>query len=511
MVVVAVLATGPVMTTPAIACPFCNAVSQTLRQEMAAMDAVVIASATQSSLTRNADTGEVSMKIESILKGGTFVDVGGEVNAIYYGEVTIGRRFMLSGVDPPNLQWSCLPVNERSEAYVKKVAEMDTAEPIDRLRFYYPFLQDDESMLARDAYDEFAITPYDVVKALGPEMNHDELVGWIKDPETSTDRKRLFLTMLGVCGDAKDLPFLEEMLRSTQKSTRGGLDALIACYLTLGGEKGLPLINELFLNNTDAAYADTYAAIMAVRFHGTEGDVIPRSALVESLHHVLERKDLADLVIPDLARWNDWSQIDRLTELFIAADPENNWIRVPVVNYLRACPLPEADVALEKLSEVDPESVKRANTFFSIPVPARDTSGDGTSLDRPATDKVASLRPTGVATKSRATTGLVTTGLVTTGLATTGLVKPVRLNHPIAELTRPAGKLSRPIAELAARQGLPPVGSITPPLALASDTNPWAMIRVLTMAVATLVIAMGLLLSGGAKPVRQSSSSQHKF
>ena len=48
----------------------------------------------------------------------------------------------------------------------------------------------------------------------------------------------LYLTMLGVCGDEKNLPFLEKMLRSTQKSTRGGLDALIACYLTLGRRKG---------------------------------------------------------------------------------------------------------------------------------------------------------------------------------------------------------------------------------------------------------------------------------
>ena len=55
--------------------------------------------------------------------------------------------------------------------------------------------------------------------------------------------------------------------------------------------------------------------------------------------------------------------------MFIKADAENNWIRVPVVNYLRACPLPEAEKALEKLKEVDPESVRRANTFFSIPVP----------------------------------------------------------------------------------------------------------------------------------------------
>lgn len=465
----------------ASACPFCNAVSQTLRQEMAAMDAVVIASATQSSLTRNADTGEVSMKIEAILKGDAFVTVGAEVNAIYYGEVSIGRRFMLSGVDPPNMQWSCLPVNQRSEAYVKKVAELADAEPLDRLRFYYPFLQDEESMLARDAYDEFAVTPYEVVKSLAPEMNHDQLVEWIKDPETSTDRKRLFLTMLGVCGDAKDLPFLEEMLRSTQKSTRGGLDALIACYLTLAGEQGLPLVDELFLNNNDAAYADTYAAIMAVRFHGTEGDVIQRSALVESLHHVLGRKDLADLVIPDLARWSDWSQIDRLTELFISADPENNWIRVPVVNYLRACPLPEAEVALEKLSEVDPESVKRANTFFSIPVPWCDTTGDGTSVTPAAQPSL--------------------------GKPSLEKLSPSKLGAAQPFSPAKIGRLGRPIAELAARQGMPPIGTVSPPVAVIA-ANPWDMVRVLSMAIATLVIAMGLLLSGGAKLERQSESSR---
>ena len=350
------------------ACPFCNAVSQTLRQEMSAMDAVVIATAVQSDLTRDDETGEVLMKIDKVLKGEDLVSTGQQVRAIYYGEVSVGRRFMLSGVDPPNLQWSCLPVGDRAETYITDLTKLED-DDLARLRFYYKFLQDEESLLARDAYDEFAIAPYDAVKRLAPEMDHDQLVRWISDPEMPTDRKRLYLTMLGVCGDEKDLPLLEKMLRSTQKSTRGGLDALIACYLTLAAEEGLPLIEELFLANKTAPYADTYAAIMAIRFHGTEGGVMARSALVESLHHVLGRKDLADLVIPDLARWGDWSQIDRLTQLFIDADPENNWVRVPVVNYLRACPLPEAKKALEKVEKVDPESVRRANTFFSIPVP----------------------------------------------------------------------------------------------------------------------------------------------
>ena len=147
-------------------------------------------------------------------------------------------------------------------------------DPIERLRFYHKYLQDEEEMLSRDAYDEFAITPYDIVKQLAPEMDHDQLLSWINDPEMPTDRKRLYLTMIGICGDEQDLPFLETLLRSSQKSTRGALDALIACYLTLAGEQGIPLIDELFLANKQAPYADTYAAIMAVRFHGTEGNVI---------------------------------------------------------------------------------------------------------------------------------------------------------------------------------------------------------------------------------------------
>ena len=360
------------------ACPFCNAVSQTLRQEMAAMDAVVFAVSLQDATERDSETGKLQMKVVQVLKGGDLVNVGDEIEAIYYGDVSKGRRFMLSGVDPPQLQWSCLPVTERAESYIGKMTKIED-DDLARLRFYYQFLQDEESMLARDAYDEFAIAPYDAVKKLAPEMDHGQLVKWITDPEMPTDRKRLYLTMLGVCGDQSDLVMLEKMLRSTSKSARGGLDAMIACYLTLGGESGLGLINELFLANKQAPYADTYQAIMAVRFHGTEGDVIPRSALVESLHHVLDRKDLADLVIPDLARWNDWSQIDRLVDLFVNADPDNNWVRVPVVNYLRACPLDSAKEALKKIEKIDPESVRRANTFFSIPVPARDKGSSSSS------------------------------------------------------------------------------------------------------------------------------------
>lgn len=353
--------------TPLLACPFCSQVSQTIRQEMEVMDAVVIAQATENSIP-NVQTGEVLLKIQRVLKGDQHVKAGQAVSVVYFGDVPAGRKFMLSGVNPPEIQWSAMPLTDESEKYVLTVTELPD-DGLERLKYFQKFLQSKDSMLSRDSYDEFAITPYPIIQSLKPFMNREELISWISEPEMPADRKRLYYTMLGVCGTPEDADLLKEMITSTQASSRAGLDALVACYLILAGEEGLPLIDELFLGNAQSPYADTYSAIMSLRFHGTEADRIPRSELVKSLHLVLERKDLADLVIPDLARWGDWSQIDRLVKLFIDADADNNWVRVPVINYLRACPLPEAEVALEKLREIDPESVRRASSFFSVPIP----------------------------------------------------------------------------------------------------------------------------------------------
>ena len=112
--------------------------------------------------------------------------------------------------------------------------------------------------------------------------------------------------------------------------------------------------------------ADTYAAIMALRFHGSETDVIPRERILQGLRHMLSRPRLADLVIPDLARWEDWSVMNQLVELFKDADEKTSWVRVPVINYLRACPDPVAKKHIALLEKIDPTAVKRANTFFAF-------------------------------------------------------------------------------------------------------------------------------------------------
>jgi hypothetical protein len=89
-----------------------------------------------------------------------------------------------------------------------------------------------------------------------------------------------------------------------------------------------------------------------------------------------------------LARWGDWSQLDKLCDLFESATDENNWVRMPVVNYVRACPLPEAQEKLKKLEEIDPAAVKRAKTFFPIPTPAPTKKGETSFIPaKPKTER----------------------------------------------------------------------------------------------------------------------------
>ncbi|GIW98402.1 MAG: hypothetical protein KatS3mg111_1735 [Pirellulaceae bacterium] len=362
------------ITPHAMACPFCSAVSQTLRQEMASTDAVVIARIVPGSETEST----AQFLIERVIQGDGLVKPEQVITVNYFGKAKPEQRFLLMGVDPPELLWSSpLPISETAIDYVQSIKKLPE-DPIARLKFYLPYLEHPDSMLARDAYDEFASAPYGELKQLKDSLDRRQLLQWVQDTSLPPDRKRLYFVLLGICGQPEDTEILERLLRSEDPDQRAGLDALIACYITLKGESALDLVDELFLKNEQSRYADTYAAIMALRFHGTEGGVVPKERVLQSMRLLLMRPQLADLVIPDLARWEDWSQIDRLVQLFKTADETTSWVRVPVINYLRACPLPEAEAALQELKEIDPAAYKRATSYFPVP-----RAGDGSSTRLP--------------------------------------------------------------------------------------------------------------------------------
>ena len=363
--------------TAAALCPFCSATALTFTEEMTSMEVVVIARLVEvpPADSKGSTSGELPkarFEVAKVLKGHELAKPKQIIETLYFGDGTKGKAFLIMGIDPPKVMWSTpLPLSDRAQNYLAEIVKLPK-DGVERYVFFQKHLEDEDEMLARDAYDEFAKASYDTVKSIKEHMDHDQLVKWIQNPDIPASRRRLYFVMLGICGDDKDLPMLEEMITSTDRKQRQGLDAMIGCYLTLKGEEGLPLIEDAFLKNKKSDYADTYAAIMALRFHATEGRVIDKQRVVAALRLMLDRPELADLVIPDLARWEDWTAIDKLFELYKTADEKTSWVRVPVVNYLRVCPLPKAKELLKECEKIDPQAVKRANTFF--PTPAATTA-----------------------------------------------------------------------------------------------------------------------------------------
>jgi hypothetical protein len=305
-------------------------------------------------------------EISDVIKGQDTVREGMQFRSLLVGKYPLGNRFLVMGVDPPNVAWSTpMKASDRVVTYLKSIQGLPPSGP-KRLAFFQQYFEDEEPVLAFDAYDEFALAPYSDILAMKDLMNRQQLLKWINDPDTSTNRRRLYFTMLGVCGQPEDIELLETFIRSGDRKKQAGLDALIAAYLTLKKEAGLPLIVDTFLRDKEMEYVDTLAAVSALRFHATEVDHLPRTHIADALRTLLDRPNIADMIIPDLARWEDWSVMERLVKMFKEADEESSWVRVSVATYLQSCPKPEAKEYLQELAKIDPDAIKRAEFYMDF-------------------------------------------------------------------------------------------------------------------------------------------------
>ncbi len=410
----------------AIACPFCSAISQSFAEEMEAMDVVAIAKfksrkrSTASDLSNPQEEVPLSdFEFTHVIKGDEHVKTGGAFQVLYLGTARKDDRFLVMASSRKPFDWSTpLALTDRVEEYLRELPTLPTGPA--RLEFFQNHLEDSEEILAGDAYNEFARAPYSELVALKSKMNRRRLLEFISDPKVPALRRKLYFTMLGVCGTREDAKLLEEFM--TSEDRKSGLDAMLACYLNLAGGQGLDRIDELFLANPNADYVDINAAVVALRFHGDELNVISRERLLQSLRLVLEISSLADLVIADLARWEDWDAIPKLCELFVEADEESSFVRVPVVNYLRSCPLPIAKEKIEELKLIDADAVQYATTEPSLgdselatdhPMAKPNVGGTHQARQHPSTLPVASpIARKSIADKAKQNYPLLVGGLV---------------------------------------------------------------------------------------------------
>ena len=103
---------------------------------------------------------KATFEIAQVIKGDGLVKAGEKFETLYFGDGTTGKSFLVMGIDPPKIMWSTpLPLTERAIKYLGQILKLPKDGP-ERLVFFQKYLEDDDEMLARDAYDEFARAPY---------------------------------------------------------------------------------------------------------------------------------------------------------------------------------------------------------------------------------------------------------------------------------------------------------------------------------------------------------------
>lgn len=366
----------------AMACPFCSAPSLTLTEQVAQSDAVALVQWVKGTKPDEDQPGSTTYKIVSLLKGPKDeFKKGDKVTLVRYRVGEPGDLFVLMGTQGTVIEWgSPLEVTETAYQYMAQAPSPEA--PVGkRLAYFLKFLENPDQLIANDAYGEFANAPYDDIASIADLMPRDKIREWIANPDTPATRMGLYGLLMGLAGNEQDAKLMEQKITEKTDDFRLGIDGVMSGYLLLKGEDGLDLIDEQKLKDKDVPFSETYAAMQALRFMWQYADNrIDKERLRESMRILLDRPELADLVIADLARWKDWSVQDELMELYDTDEYNIPSIKRAVVRYMLVCAkdAPEGDAAetpeyvadakvhLESLREKDPKTVKEAERFFFI-------------------------------------------------------------------------------------------------------------------------------------------------
>lgn len=370
------------LAAPALACPFCSAPSLTLSEQLAQADAVVLVEWADAVKPEGDSAGSTTYKVRQIVKNaGDAVKKDEKITLARYRDGKTDDLFVLTGTKATVIDWSSpLEVNEASFNYMVNAPspEVPTEK---RLEYYLKYLEFPDPMVATDAYGEFANAPYENIVPLAKLMPRDRLRKWIASPDTTVTRLGLYGLMLGLCGTEEDAELMERKITEVSEDFRLGIDGVMGGYLLLTGEKGLDLLDAQKLQNKEVPFSETYAAMQALRFMWTYApEKIDKDRLRQSMRGLLDRPELADLVIADLARWKDWSVQDRLMTLYGADEYNIPSIKRAIVRYLLVCTkdVPEGSDAkapphaakakklLAELREKDPKIVQEAERFYFL-------------------------------------------------------------------------------------------------------------------------------------------------
>jgi hypothetical protein len=381
---VALVLMGASIPTRVLACPLCGAPTLTLTEQFSKADAAILAQWVSAEMPSKEKLGSTTYEIVKVASApAKTVEKGKKITLERYRQgkpgdlaLVFGSRFRSDTIEwgPP------LDISAAGFKFLVEAPSFDAPQDV-RLTYYLKFLENSDAMIASDAFGEFANAAYKDIVPLAKHFPRESLRKWIADPKMLAMRMNLYGLMLGLCGNEEDAQMMQAKILEDSTEFRLGIDGMMGGYLVLTGEKGLDVLDEAKIVNTKVPFSETYSAMMAIRFMWTYGNgKISPERLKTSMRRLLDRPEVSDLAMADLARWKDWSILPKIRELYGAEAYDQPSIKRAIVRFIisstKDVPAGGGDEPgehvvqgaryLEELRAKDPKTVNEAERYYFL-------------------------------------------------------------------------------------------------------------------------------------------------
>ena len=360
-------------------CIFCSSLDNSLREDLKRAEHVALGVCEQVPAA-TADLPIYDFHVDSVAFGphSEKENVLGKFSVKAYARrpFDVGDSTLLFGINTQeSIDWSpSEKLSKEAVSYAQQIIRMeraDSASPQEWLNLYWENLDSEDDWVSRDSYNAVAIFDMEEIEVWAKAIDPAVVKRRISRERTTTHHRRFYWVVLGFCGSVKDVNFVQENIfrqinaNESQGVTENavGMDAAISTFLLLGKASALQVVEEELLWNPNQRGSVRFAAIAALRVHSRELQVLRKERITKAFAPLLDDPDFADMIIPDLARMEDWSHVEVLQKKF-----RDKWgprfLRVPIINYLKVCPLREAKMALDECKKLDPDAFRRAGSIF---------------------------------------------------------------------------------------------------------------------------------------------------
>ena len=359
-----------ILSGSATACPFCAAEGQTFATELGQAQMVLVARPIKADLDK--DTCEI--EVETFVKDNP---IRGKktrfVLAKYLDPMPLGTKgkFILFCEMYKNkldaYRGMFIKDGSKLPDYCKEVLKLQGKPVATRLEKLFTYLDDPDLEISGDVYKEFAYAEYKDYRAMAKHLPAEKILKWIKSPDTPAVRMGLYASMLGHCGKPADAKALRAILDDTDRRAGSGIDGTLAGYVMLDPKEGWDYTLGVLRNPKEDFYF-RYAILRGVRFiYDYRPDLISKKQIVEGLCLLLDQKDIADLAIEDLRRWQHWEVADKILAIEKTTVYDQPIVKRSMLRYALQCKGNAAATAfVAARRKADKEAVEDAQELLDL-------------------------------------------------------------------------------------------------------------------------------------------------